>query len=76
MDDGSARRKAATYTKTTWKRNKRKQTSMSWVEFEPTILVFEGTKIVYALDRAASVIGFVNTTTTAKLLHSSVWIRI
>jgi hypothetical protein len=37
--------------------NKRTHTSMPQVEFEPTIPVFEGTKIVHALDRAATVIG-------------------
>jgi hypothetical protein len=30
---------------------------MLQVEFEPTILVFEKTKTVHALDRAATVIG-------------------
>jgi hypothetical protein len=29
---------------------------MPWVEFEPTIPVFERTKTVHALDRAAAVI--------------------
>jgi hypothetical protein len=37
--------------------NKRTQTSMPQVVFEPTIPVFERAKRVYALDRAATVIG-------------------
>jgi hypothetical protein len=32
---------------------------MHWVGFEPTILVFERAKMVHALDRAATVIGYV-----------------
>jgi hypothetical protein len=39
--------------------NKRIQTSMSKVGFEPTISVFERTKTVHALDRAATVIGHI-----------------
>jgi hypothetical protein len=39
------------------KQNKRTQTSMSQVGFEPTIPVFEWAKTVHALDRAATVIG-------------------
>jgi hypothetical protein len=42
---------------TTQTENKRTQTSMSRVGFEPTIPVFERTKTVHALDRAAAVIG-------------------
>jgi hypothetical protein len=52
VDGGSARRKAVTYTQ-----NKRTQTSMLRVGFEPTIPVFERAKTVHALDRAAAVIG-------------------
>jgi hypothetical protein len=52
--EGSARRKAATYTQT---QNKHRQTSMSRVGFETTIPVFERTKTVHASGRAASVIG-------------------
>jgi hypothetical protein len=37
--------------------NKRTQTSMSRVGFEPTIQAFEREKTVHALDRAATVIG-------------------
>jgi hypothetical protein len=48
---GSARRKAATYTKI-----KRTETLMHRVGFEPTILVFERAKTVHASDRAATVI--------------------
>jgi hypothetical protein len=44
--------------RTTQTQNKRTQTSMPRVEFEPTIPAFEGTKTVHALDRAANVIGF------------------
>jgi hypothetical protein len=37
------------------KQNKRKQTSMHWVGFEPTIPAFERAKTVHASDRAATV---------------------
>jgi hypothetical protein len=43
--------------KTTQTQNKRTQTSMSWMGFEPTIRTFERAKTVHALDRAATVIG-------------------
>jgi hypothetical protein len=49
---GSARRKVATYTQ-----NKRTQTYMPEVGFEPTIPAFERAKRVHALARAATVIG-------------------
>jgi hypothetical protein len=52
LDRGSARRKAATYTQ-----NKRTQTSIPWVGFEPTTPAFEQAKTIHALDRAATVIG-------------------
>jgi hypothetical protein len=42
---------------TTQTQNKRTQTSMPWVGFEPTIPVFERAKTVHALDRAATVTG-------------------
>jgi hypothetical protein len=42
--------------RTTQTQNKRTQTSMSGVGFEPTMPVFERAKTVYALDRAATVI--------------------
>jgi hypothetical protein len=42
---------------TTQTQNKRRQTSMSRVGFEPTIPVFERVKTVHASDRAATVIG-------------------
>jgi hypothetical protein len=51
LEGGSARRKAATYIQ-----NKRRQTSMPRVEFEPTIPVLKRAKTVHALDRAATVI--------------------
>jgi hypothetical protein len=37
--------------------NKRTQTSISWVGFEPTIPAFERAKTIHALDRAATVVG-------------------
>jgi hypothetical protein len=39
--------------------NKRTQTSMPWVGFEPTIPVFERAKAVHVLDREATVIGMI-----------------
>jgi hypothetical protein len=42
-------------TTQTW--NKRTQTSVPWLGFEPTIPVLERTKTVHALDRAANMIG-------------------
>jgi hypothetical protein len=52
LDRGSARRKAATYTQ-----NKRTQTSMPRVGFEPTIPVFELAKTIRILNRVATLIG-------------------
>jgi hypothetical protein len=49
LDRGSALRKTSTIRKT---QNKRTQTSMHEVGFEPTIKMFERTKTVHALDRA------------------------
>jgi hypothetical protein len=43
--------------RTTQTQNKRTQTPMPQVGFEPTIPVFERAKTVHASDRAASVIG-------------------
>jgi hypothetical protein len=43
--------------RTTQTQNKRIQTAMPRVGFEPTIPVFEGVKTVHALDRAATMIG-------------------
>jgi hypothetical protein len=37
--------------------NKRRQTSMSWVGFEPTIPVFKQAKTFHAIDRTTTVIG-------------------
>jgi hypothetical protein len=51
---GPVRRKAAIYTQNNTNKNKRTQTSMPRVGFVPTIPVFERTKTVHALDRAAS----------------------
>jgi hypothetical protein len=46
--------------RTTQTQNKRTQTSMPQVAFKPTTPVFERSKTVYALDRAATVIGHQN----------------
>jgi hypothetical protein len=46
--------------------NKRTQTSMPQVGFEPTIPVFERTKKVHNLDRAATVIGVTKNLTCVK----------
>jgi hypothetical protein len=43
--------------RTPWPQNKRTQTCMPWVGFEPIIPAFEETKTIDALDRAATVIG-------------------
>jgi hypothetical protein len=43
--------------RTTQTQNKRTQTSIPWVGFEPTIPVFERVKAVHASDRPATVIG-------------------
>jgi hypothetical protein len=43
-------------TRYLYKQNKHRQTSMSWVGFEPTIPAFERGKTVHALDRVATVI--------------------
>jgi hypothetical protein len=48
--------------------NKRTQTSMSQVGFEPTIPVFERLKTVHALDRSDTVIGWVQTATLKKIV--------
>jgi hypothetical protein len=53
---------------TTQTQNKRTQTSMPWVGFEPTIPAFERAKAIHALDRAATVIG-IQPTTTCRELH-------
>jgi hypothetical protein len=52
MDGGSARHKASIYTGR-HNTEKRGHTSMTRVGFEPTILVFERSKTVRDLDRAA-----------------------
>jgi hypothetical protein len=52
LDEGSARRKAATYTQNTNRINA--QTSMLRVGFEPTNPVFERANTVHALDCAAT----------------------
>jgi hypothetical protein len=52
MDGRSARRKVATYAQ-----NKRTQTSMPGVGFEPTIPVFERAETVRPFHRAATMIG-------------------
>jgi hypothetical protein len=45
--------------RTTQTQNKRTETSISGVGFEPTIPAFDRVKTVHALDRAATVIGSV-----------------
>jgi hypothetical protein len=64
LDRGTARRKTSTYTQ-----NKCTQTSMPRVGFEPMIPVFERAKKVHALDRAATVIGFIMTLMNLKDTH-------
>jgi hypothetical protein len=59
LDGGSARRKAATYAQT---QNKDTQITMPWVWSEQTILVLEREKKFHGLYRAATEIGFQNTT--------------
>jgi hypothetical protein len=54
LDGGWARRKTATYTGT---QKECGQISMPWVEFEPTIRIFERAKTFRALDSTATVIG-------------------
>jgi hypothetical protein len=51
--------------RTTQTQNKRTQTSMPRVRFEPTIPVFERAKTVHPLDRAATVIGSNNNNNNA-----------
>jgi hypothetical protein len=55
--DQHVARPLSTY-RTTQTPNKRTQTFMPWVGFEPTIRVFERTKTVHALYRATTVIGW------------------
>jgi hypothetical protein len=55
LDGGSACHKAATCTGH-HKQNKRTQTSIPWVGFEPTIPVFELAKTVHTLDRSSTVV--------------------
>jgi hypothetical protein len=56
MGDQLVARKLRTH-RTTKTYNKRIQTSMPRMGFEPTIPAFERAKMVHALDRAATVIG-------------------
>jgi hypothetical protein len=58
MEDQRVARPLPTH-RTVQKKNKRTQTSMPPVGFEPTIPVFERAKTVHALDRAVTVIGAV-----------------
>jgi hypothetical protein len=55
LGGGSAHRKAVTYTQNN-KQNKRAQTSMTRVGFEPTIPVFERSKTIHVSDRATTAI--------------------
>jgi hypothetical protein len=61
MGDESVARPLHTH-RATQTQNKRTQTSMPGVGFEPTNPVLQRTKTVHALDRAATVIGYVNIT--------------
>jgi hypothetical protein len=54
--------------------NKRTQTSMPWVEFEPSTSVFERTKRVHSLDCAATLTGCTGSLTGNKILCKFVWI--
>jgi hypothetical protein len=59
--------------RTTQTQNERTQTSLTSVGFEPTIPVFERAKTVYALDRAATVMGSMKVHRSQKtllLMHS------
>jgi hypothetical protein len=53
--------------RTTQTQNKRTQTSITWVGFEPTIPAFERGKTVHAPDRAATAIGW-----TVAQLHKNI----
>jgi hypothetical protein len=59
LDGESVRRKAATYTQNNKRQNKRTQTSMPRLRFEPTIPAFERAKTGHILDRAATMIATV-----------------
>jgi hypothetical protein len=52
LGQGSVRRRTATYTQT---QNKRRQTFMPWMGFEPTITVLERVKLFHDLDSATTV---------------------
>jgi hypothetical protein len=56
--------------RTTQTQNKRTQTSMTRIGFEPTIPVFERAKMVHALDFASTVIGTNNHHTQVKTLEN------
>jgi hypothetical protein len=58
--------------KTTQTQNKRTQTSMHHVGFEPTIPVFERAKMVHALDRAVTVIGQVPTSVLTNISQPNI----
>jgi hypothetical protein len=58
--------------RTTQAENKSTETSMPRVGFEPMIPVFERTKTVHALDRAATVIGYYSTTVLIISFHTLV----
>jgi hypothetical protein len=61
LDGKSTCHKAATYTQSNNKQNKRTQMPIPWVGFEPMIPMFEEAKTVHALGRAATVIGLILT---------------
>jgi hypothetical protein len=58
--------------RTAQKQNKRTQTFMPQVGFKPTIPVFDRTKTVYALDRVATVIGNLLSSTITKYIKLGV----
>jgi hypothetical protein len=58
LDGGSACRKAATYTQNNTNTEKRTQTSMPRVGFEPRNPAFDREKTIHDLDNAAAVIGY------------------
>jgi hypothetical protein len=59
--------------RTTQTQNKRAQTSMPWVGFEPSIPVFERAKTVHALGRAATVVGMLRIWESKQHMKQSVW---
>jgi hypothetical protein len=67
LDGGSAVARPLSTYRTTRTQNKRTQTYMPLVGFEPTVPVFERAKTVHVLDRAATVIGEIEIVSLNKL---------